>query len=362
MTDAVQRPIRVVVADDSAVMRNAVAGVLRADPAFNVVAVVKNGREAVTALLGVEIDVAVMDVEMPELDGLGALRELRAAHCRTKVVMFSTTTQRGSRAAVEALTSGAVDCVAKPTGVGNLAASIDRIRVELVPRLKAIGVRPGGHRVAPPASAGAEYHRHPHLIAIGASTGGPDALCALLTALPRGFDIPIAVVQHIPATFARALTERLTQVARRTVQEVTAEVPLRRGAIMMATGDAHLVVTAAPDGSLRARPTHSPPVNNVRPSVDVLLTNLPPTLMPATVVVILTGMGRDGADGAQVVARNGGHVMVQDEASSVVWGMPGAVVKAGVAHVVAPIPHLARALGEIQRTRTIPIPVMRGVP
>jgi two-component system chemotaxis response regulator CheB len=354
-------PIRVVVADDSAIMRNAVAGVLRADPAFAVVAVARNGREAVAALLATDVDVAVLDVEMPELDGLGALRELRAARCRTKVVMFSTLTQHGSRAAVEALTSGAVDCVAKPQGVGNLAASIERIRADLVPRLKAIGAR-HSHRAPPPATVGGELHRTPKLIVIGASTGGPDALCALLTALPRGFDIPIAVVQHIPPNFAHALSERLAQVSRRAVVEVNGELALTRGTIAMAPGDNHLTITTGADGRLRARLTHGAPVNNVRPSVDVLFNSVPPALMSATVAVVLTGMGRDGADGAQAIAKNGGYVIVQDEATAVVWGMPGAVVKAGAAHLVAPIPQIARALVEVQRTQTVPIPVIWGTP
>ena len=355
-------PIRVVVADDSAIMRNAVAGVLRADPAFVVVAAAKNGREAVTAVLGHDIDVAVLDIEMPELDGLGALRELRAARCRTKVVMFSTLTQRGSRAVVEALTSGAVDCVAKPEGVGNLAASIERIRAELVPRLKAIGGRPPGHRAAPATAVAAELRRTPKLIVIGASTGGPDALCALLTALPRNFDIPIAVVQHIPANFARALADRLAQVSHRHVVEVTGELPLTRGTVAMAPGDSHLILAPGADGRLRARLSHAPAVNNVRPSVDVLFNSVPTTLMAATVAVVLTGMGKDGADGAQTIARGGGYVIAQDEASAVVWGMPGAVVKAGAAHLVAPIPQIARALAEVQRTQTIPIPVIWGTP
>lgn len=355
-------PIRVVVADDSAIMRNAVAGVLRADPAFVVVAVAKNGREAVTALLGHDIDVAVLDVEMPELDGLGALRELRAARCRTKVVMFSTITQHGSRAAVEALTSGAVDCVAKPQGVGNLAASIERIRAELVPRLKAIGARHHPQRGGQPTTAGHELHRTPKLIVVGASTGGPDALCALLTALPRNFDIPIAVVQHIPPNFAHALTERLAQVSRRAVIEVNGELALTRGTVAMAPGDSHLTVTTGADGRPRARLTHAAPVNNVRPSVDVLFNSVPTAMMQATVAVVLTGMGKDGADGAQTIAKNGGYVMVQDEASAVVWGMPGAVVKAGAAHLVAPIPQIARALAEVQRTQTVPIPIIWGTP
>jgi two-component system chemotaxis response regulator CheB len=361
MTGAVP-PIRVVVADDSAIMRNAVAGVLRADPAFVVIAVAKNGREAVTALLGADIDVAVLDIEMPELDGLGALRELRAARCRTKVVMFSTLTQRGSRAAVEALTSGAVDCVAKPEGVGNLAASIERIRAELVPRLKAIGGPRRSHRAAAPPVAHAEFHRTPQLIVVGASTGGPDALCALLSALPRGFDIPIAVVQHIPPNFAHALTDRRAQVSHRKVVEVSGELALTRGTIAMAPGDNHLTIAAGADGRLRARLTHAPPVNNVRPSVDVLFNSVPTAVMAATVAVVLTGMGKDGADGAQAIARNGGYVIAQDEASAVVWGMPGAVVKAGAAHLVAPIPQIARALAEVQRTQTVPIPVIWGTP
>lgn len=361
MTVASPPPIRVVVADDSAIMRNAVAGVLRADPAFQVVAVARNGREAVAALLGNQVDVAVLDVEMPELDGLAALRELRAARCPTKVVMFSTITQHGSRAAAEALTTGAVDCVAKPQGVGNLTASIERIRAELVPRLKAIGGRPHHHRAPVAPVAKGALHRTPKLVVIGASTGGPDALSSLLSALPRGFDIPIAVVQHIPPNFAHALTERLAQVSGRAVVEVTGELALTRGTIAMAPGDNHLTITTGADGRLRARLTHGAPVNNVRPSIDVLFNSIPPAIMGATVAVILTGMGKDGADGAQAIGKNGGYVIAQDEASAVVWGMPGAVVKAGAAHLVAPIPQIARTLADIQHARTIPIPTLRGL-
>ena len=353
------RRVRVLVADDSVIFRQALTSILTAEPAIELMAAVKNGREAVTWLRTHTADVVVMDVEMPELDGLGALRELRAARCPAKVIMFSTLTQRGSRAAVEAITSGAVDCVAKPEGLGHLSASIERIRAELLPRIKSIAA--SGHDASPPVSPSPAPRRlvTPRLIVVGASTGGPNALFELLQALPEELDTPIAIAQHMPPGFTRMLAERLAVAARRPVIEASHDARLSPGAIVLAPGDQHLEVFAT-GATLRTRLSRAAPINQVRPSVDVLFASAASATGAATLAVVLSGMGRDGADGALALAKAGAYVMVQDEASSVVWGMPGAVARAGAAHQIAPIPQLARALGSAQRTQSVAIRTLIG--
>ena len=353
------RPVRVLIADDSVIFRQALTSILTADPAIELVGAVKNGREAVTWLRAHTADVVIMDVEMPELDGLGALRELRAARCPAKVIMFSTLTQRGSRAAVEAITSGAVDCVAKPEGLGHLSASIERIRAELLPRIKSIAA--SGRDAGPPVPASPAPHRRvrPRLVVVGASTGGPNALFELLQALPDDLDTPIAIAQHMPPGFTRMLAERLTIAARRPVIEASHDARLDPGAIVLAPGDQHLEVSSI-GGTLRTRLSRAAPVHQVRPSVDVLFASAASATGAATLAVVLSGMGRDGADSAVALSKAGAYVMVQDEASSVVWGMPGAVARAGAAHQIAPIPQLARALGSAQRTQSVAIRTLIG--
>ncbi len=353
------RPIRVLIADDSVVLRQGVTHALANDPDITVVGAVRNGKDAVARVRSEPIDVVIMDVEMPELDGIGALKEIRRTHPRVAVIMFSTLTQHGSRATVEALTAGAADYVAKPES-GSIADSLDRIRAELVPRIKAVGA--GAMRAAPAAAPqvrAAPLAHQPGVVVIGASTGGPNALAELLGALPESLAAPILIAQHMPSGFTRMLAERLTALSRRRVVEAVHGTVLEPGMVLVAPGDHHLLLAPAPAGRIQAELSQAAAENQVRPAVDVLFRSAALCSGANALAVVLTGMGRDGLLGAEAIHRAGGVVIVQDEASSVVWGMPGAIAKANLADAILPIPELARLLGR-SRGHTGPIPLLLG--
>ncbi|MBF0689163.1 MAG: chemotaxis response regulator protein-glutamate methylesterase [Cellulomonas sp.] len=347
---------RVLVVDDSVVVRRLVHAALSREPSIEVVGVAANGRIAVQKVEQLAPDVVTMDVEMPEMDGIEAVRALRAAGHRQPIIMFSTLTERGARSTLDALAAGATDYVAKPTGTGTVAQSVDEVAAQLVPRVLALGGRaaPAPARApAAPAVPAPPRPPAPHgveLVLVGASTGGPAALTRLLEGLPL-LDVPVAVVQHMPPVFTRQLAGRLDRVGPWSVVEVADEEVLRPGRVHIAPGDRHLEVRRVA-GGLVARLTDGPPVNFCRPAVDVLLGSAVDAVGGRTLAVVLTGMGADGRTGAGRVVAAGGTVLAQDRATSVVWGMPGAVVAAGYAHHVLPLDDLAPAVARAVQTRT----------
>ncbi|QDB78192.1 chemotaxis-specific protein-glutamate methyltransferase CheB [Georgenia wutianyii] len=352
--------VRVLVVDDSVVVRRLVTHALAADPGIDVVGTAANGRLALAKIEQLAPDLVTMDIEMPELDGIAAVRALRAAGHRMPVVMFSTLTERGAAATLEALSAGATDYVAKPTGAGSVHEALGRVAAELVPKIHAlVPTRLGAVRGRPAAAAGdttrpstrgpvrlrpASLRATPvRLLVLGASTGGPAALAEVVGALSSPPAVPVAVVQHMPAVFTRQLADRLDRLGPATVVEATDGLALRAGHAYVAPGGRHLTVVADRTG-LRARLTDTPPVNYSRPAVDVLFRSAVAALGGAVGAVVLTGMGSDGAAGSGAVADAGGHVVVQDEQSSVVWGMPGATATAGHAHAVLPLHEIAAAM------------------
>lgn len=357
--------VRVLVVDDSVVVRRLVTQALGADPAIEVVGVAANGRLALGKVEQLAPDLVTMDIEMPELDGISTVRALRAAGHRMPIIMFSTLTERGAAATLEALGAGATDYVAKPSGAGSVNDALGRVADELVPKIHALV--PGHRAPAAPAPAAARGQvaaaapraagRGPvrlrpapaartsavRMVVLGSSTGGPAALAEIVGALTSPPPVPVAVVQHMPAVFTRQLADRLDRLGPTTVVEATDGVPLQPGHIYIAPGGRHLTVAAERTG-LRGRLTDTPPVNYSRPSVDVLFRSAVAAVGGALAAVVLTGMGSDGAAGAGQVADAGGTVVVQDEASSVVWGMPGATATAGHAHAVLPLQEIASAM------------------
>lgn len=368
--------VRVLVVDDSVVIRRLVTQALGADPTIEVVGVAANGRLALGKVEQLAPDLVTMDIEMPELDGISTVRALRAAGHRMPVIMFSTLTERGAAATLEALAAGATDYVAKPSGVGGLQEGLRRVAEELVPKIHALV--PGHRRSERPvparattttatatAATAAPAGRGPvrlrtvtprttpvRAVVLGSSTGGPAALAELVGGLTEAPPVPVAVVQHMPAVFTRQLAERLDRIGPATVVEATDGAALLPGHVYVAPGGRHLLV-AAERGGLRARLTDTPPVNYSRPSVDVLFRSAVAALGGELLAVVLTGMGADGAAGSGQVADAGGTVLVQDETTSVVWGMPGATATAGHAHAVLPLPEIAsamrRVMGEARR-------------
>ncbi|HLK10309.1 MAG TPA: chemotaxis response regulator protein-glutamate methylesterase [Candidatus Binatia bacterium] len=343
------RRIRVLIVDDAVVARRVVTEALASDAAIEVVGTAPNGRVALARLAELHPDLVILDVEMPELDGLATLVELRRAHPRLPVVMFSSLTERGAAATLEALARGATDYVTKPPAAGGVSAALARVREELIPKIRALcaaaAERPAAPAARPglprPAAAGAD--RRVEVLAIGASTGGPNALAAVLPQLPPTFPVPIVVVQHMPPLFTRLLAERLDAKSAMRVREAAPGELLAAGCVEVAPGGYHMEVVRERAG-VRIRTHEGPPENSCRPSVDVLLRSVAEVYGRHALAVVLTGMGRDGLQGCLRVAAAGGQILVQDEATSVVWGMPGAVAGAGLADRVLPLGEIAHEI------------------
>lgn len=332
-------PIRVLIVDDSVVIRRLLSTIIDADPDLEVAGIAQDGEVALQRVRQLTPDVVTLDVEMPVLDGLGALKQLRADHPDIPVVMFSTLTDRGAEATLTALALGASDYVTKPANVGSVTVAMERVRDELVPKLKSL-CRPAGPATFPrfdrAVRAGTPTDRC-DLVAIGASTGGPNALGEVLGALPTNLPVPVVVVQHMPAVFTGLLAQRLDAQCAITVREGADGVRLEPGHAYIAPGDHHMTVEQRLAGVLQLRTNQDPPENYCRPAVDVLFRSVARAVGGNVVAVMLTGMGHDGRDGCVPLREAGAHIIAQDRATSVVWGMPGAVATAGLADDVLPL-------------------------
>jgi two-component system chemotaxis response regulator CheB len=387
--------IRVVAVDDSAVVRHMLRTALGGDPDLEVVGEAANGREAVERVDALRPDAVVCDVEMPVLSGIATVQELKRRHPALPVVMFASPTSEGASVTLEALHAGAADFVAKPSaaagvamervlkglvrGPGDLSA-VARAAVRYAPSPTAEAApavapppqpapaatpaaapaaaptasiprpppppAPTTTRVAPSRPAPSRPARQAGSIAavlIAVSTGGPNALAEVVPALPAGLPVPVLIVQHMPPVFTRQLAERLAARSRLPVREAAHGEPVEAGIVYIAPGDHHLAVRREA-GAVRCALTRDPPENSVRPAADVLLRSAAAVWGGDVLVVVLTGMGQDGLAGAIALHARGAAVLAQDEASSVVWGMPGAVAKAGIADRLLPLPAIA---GEI---------------
>jgi two-component system chemotaxis response regulator CheB len=345
--------IRVLIVDDSVVIRRLVAVELARDPAIEVAGCAPNGRIALARLPELCPDLVILDIEMPVLNGLETLKALRKTYPKLPVIMFSSLTECGAAASLEALALGATDYFAKPTCVGGLEGSLRVIREELIPAIKAICAPPTRRRpivIALP-HRGFAVPGTVRVLAIGASTGGPNALAALFEQFPADFPVPIVVVQHMPPMFTKFLADRLSDRSPIRVVEAADGATLVPGMAWIAPGGHHMVVEAdGPDHRLAIH--QEPPENSCRPAVDVLLRSVARTFGPDSLTLILTGMGQDGLRGAVAIREAGGQVLAQDEASSVVWGMPGAVARAGLADAVLPLDAIAAEVLKRVRGRT----------
>jgi two-component system chemotaxis response regulator CheB len=286
---------------------------------------------------------------MPVLDGMAALPLLLQTDPGLRVIMASTLTTRGADIAMRALRLGAADYVPKPSSIGS--ASDDRFRLEIIGKVK--GLARLRHRPAAPARGAAIMTRAapvlpPRMLAIGSSTGGPQALFTLLQALGRSVSVPVVLTQHMPATFTPILAEHITRLGGLPCAEAKDGEPLASGRIYLAPGDKHLIVESA-GGSARARLSTDPPENFCRPAVDPMLRSAASVCDGRVLVAMLTGMGHDGLAGTRRVVEAGGAAVAQDEATSVVWGMPGAIAQAGLCHAVLPLPRIAPKLLDMLR-------------
>jgi two-component system chemotaxis response regulator CheB len=380
--------IRILVVDDSVVIRQVVSDVLAADPEIEVVGTAANGKIALAKLTQLNPDLVILDVEMPELDGLATLSAIRKSHPKLPVIMFSALTERGAAATLDALSRGASDYFTKPSGPGGIDESRRVLREQLVPAVKALArahtPKPASSRPpsptpksSPPPSTispiaaptkpdhsrtepkHASQHpidlKHPidgkqrvDAIIIATSTGGPSALAELFGGLPADLPVPILIVQHMPPMFTRLLAERLTALTKIIVSEAAHKTPLVAGQALIAPGDHHMEL-AREGNRLVATLNQNPPENSCRPAADPLLRSAAPLLGPNLLAVVLTGMGQDALRGCQLAAQHGATILAQDEATSVVWGMPGAVVRAGLAHRVLPLSMIAAEI--VRRVR-----------
>lgn len=351
--------IRVLIVDDSVVIRRLVTHALEQDPQVEVVGSSSNGAIALQRIPQFNPDVVTLDIEMPEMDGLETLKRIKRQYSQIRVIMFSTLTERGAGTTMEALSLGADDYVTKASNEGSLDRSMARLREELIPKIKqffhfsakmiaAEPVRtsnPPAARPAAPAIHKARMALNPKVLAIGISTGGPNALGTILPELPTGFPLPVLIVQHMPPLFTKFLADRLNATCRMSVAEAQHGEPVEPGKILIAPGDFHMKVIS--HGSrVCVQLDQSPPENSCRPAVDALFASISAVYGGAAIAAILTGMGQDGLRGVETLRAQGASIIAQDEASSVVWGMPGAVVSAGLADQVLP---LSRVVPEILR-------------
>ena len=352
-------PIRVMLCDDSLVARGALARLLAVDPSIRVVAQAPDGRQAIATLDAMAAadrpDVVLLDLEMPVMDGLTALPLILRAAPGVQVIVASALSQRGAAATMQALRAGAVDYVPKPAAAqGGMADP--RFGEELRAKIsgwarmrRARGTtRPAPPPASPPpaplpARARPGLGGPPLAIAIGCSTGGPQALAALVGALTRPPPVPVLVVQHMPAGFTALLADHLNRLGRLPCSEAQDGEAILPGRLYLAPGDRHLLVRGGGIGMV-AQLSDGAPENYCRPAVDPLLRSLLGCCGGRVVTAILTGMGQDGLAGCRALAAAGGLVMAQDEASSVVWGMPGAVARAGLAAALAPPEDIAARL------------------
>jgi two-component system chemotaxis response regulator CheB len=340
---------RVLVVDDSVVARRLVSKAIAADGTIEVVGTATDGRAALRQIERLRPDAVTLDLDMPVMDGLETVEAIRERWPHLPVIMVSTYTLRGAQVTLDALALGANDYVVKPSGTASPTEAMARIRDELVPRILTLCPR----AVAEPASevevetASAIAARRPaarvDAIAIAVSTGGPTALGSLLAALPADIPVPILIVQHMPPMFTRVLAERLDRTCAIRVLEAADGHLLEPGTVRIAPGDRHMVVERAQAGVSVGTNTR-PRENSCRPSADPLFRSVADAYGPHALGVVMTGMGSDGLRGAQRLAEAGSRVIVQDEASSVVWGMPGFVVRAGLADAVLPLGELPREI------------------
>lgn len=328
--------VRVLVVDDSPTMRGLISAVLRRDPDITVIGTAGDPHEARQAIKQLNPDVLTLDVEMPDMNGLEFLERIMRLR-PMPVVMVSTLTQAGADVSIAALELGAVDCVGKPTVSSHGAFS------ELADRVKAAALtRVAGRVQTPRAPARDNFRSTRRVVAIGSSTGGVEALLSILTRFPANCP-PTLVTQHMPATFTRSFAERLNKCCLPEVAEATEGAPVEPGRIYIAPGgERHLTLTGTV--SRRCVLSPGPPISGHRPSVDALFHSVAQCAGPQSVGVILTGMGRDGADGLLAMRQAGATTIGQDEASCIVYGMPKSAAQLGAVQTQLPLHRIADAI------------------
>lgn len=372
--------IKVLIVDDSVVIRRLLANVLDSDPHIEVVGTAPDGKIALAKIAQLNPDLVTLDIEMPVMDGLETLPELKALRPNLPVIMFSTLSTRGAEATFQALELGASDYVAKPANVGSVSHALQVVRDELVPKVKALcrsaqsgvvnsgalnsntlktqsvlassrGNSTGGVNAITKFPA----RKRKEVLVIGSSTGGPQALAAVLSGLPGTFPLPIAIAQHMPPVFTKSLAARLNQNCALEVVESAGGETMKAGCVYIAPGDFHLHLKKK-GASFATSISQGPRENSCRPAVDVLFRSAAEIYGAGCLALVLTGMGQDGLIGCTQVVEAGGAVIAQDEQTSVVWGMPRAVSEAQLAAEICPLQDIAQTLSKYASHERSPVP------
>lgn len=346
--------IKVLVVDDSAFMRKALTSMLQEDPEIKVIGTARDGVEAIQMIQDLKPDIVTMDVEMPRMDGITALREIMQK-CPVPVIMVSSLTTEGAKVTLEALELGAVDFI--PKNLAELSVNIVKIKGMLIEKIKTIGKRgiikrkpiakPGETKIETPKveipKVRVTTERKVGIVSIGTSTGGPKALQEIIPKLPKDFPVPIVIAQHMPPNFTKPFAERLDQLSQISVKEAEEGEAIKPGIVYIAPGRGHMRLKRR---GIEALVTISEDKEEFiyRPSVDALMLSVADCFPGRSLGVILTGMGNDGAKGCKKIKENGGRVFAQNEESCVVYGMPRAVIEAGIADKVVSLEEMA---GEI---------------
>lgn len=365
-SQAPARKIRVLVVDDSAVIRGLVTRWLSGEADIEIVGAAVNGKDGVDHAEKYKPDLIILDIEMPVMDGVTALPAIRKVAPNARVIMASTLTQRGAEVTIKALAAGASDYIPKPDA-SQLAGAADYKR-ELLAKVRSLGARavsasnqsqtysstasgsPAGRTLAPPApTLRAVTHKLiPEAIFIGSSTGGPEALREVIEGLAGKLRVPVFITQHMPPMFTKILADHLTKQTKASVVEASDGMQALPGVFYIAPGDRHMIISRNLSVT-RITLSDAPPENFCRPAVDPMFRSAAETYGEKALAVILTGMGQDGLLGAKPLVTKGAQLIAQDEETSVVWGMPGAVARAGLATACKPIQQIAPAILNVMR-------------
>jgi two-component system chemotaxis response regulator CheB len=343
-------------------MRSLLRMVLASDPAIELAGMAADGVAALDAVDRLKPDLVLLDIEMPRLNGLEVLVELRSRQTKAKVIMCSTLTRRGAGITLEALAQGATDYVTKPTAQNGAADAVATLTRDLLPRIKALFPLPQTNNLHARVLDASEaiHSKQPEIVVIGVSTGGPAALQTLLPMLPGNFPIPVVIVQHMPQLFTALLAERLNRECALTVREAAFAMQPEPGTVSIARGDWHLEFAKLPFASGKMlRLSQGAPEHYCRPSVDTLFRSAAQAYGAGTLGVVLTGMGSDGFEGCRAIRNAGGSILVQDRATSAVWGMPGVVAEAGLAQRILPLSAIAAELIRLCSSRSSAVALKR---
>lgn len=369
MSDRRTDAIRVLIVDDSVVVRGALGRIIDAEHDMYVATTATNGHDALEALRQQRVDVVLLDIEMPVMDGLTALPLILARYPDVSVLITSSLTTAGGTITARALALGAADYVYKPTSRG--VGGVDATAAEITSKVRAIArgratrtgpaesmhPEPQSSHLSPSYSArhrsGGPPDFEPRILALAASTGGPNALTTVLSSLGGNFPLPVVVTQHMPPIFTTMFAQRLAKHGELPCEEASDGMTLLPGRVYVAPGDHHLTVATV--GAARtpvASINRDPPEHHCRPAADPMFRSLARSFGSAVLAVVLTGMGEDGREGCKAIVRSGGRVIVQDRATSVVWGMPGSVVNSGVPCTVLPLNAIAAHVSSLCAARS----------